>query len=464
MYTESRLKSALTKLFPLLVTLEKSWNFLTRPSDFLQNPHERRKARVLAAILVVASPISIVAIIIPHLMAGQQSLLEIDDFYLAAVSIAVASVAYYLTRTRYYRISAYFIVFESMVAIFGVMYIVDFQNVNAFFYLVISVLLAGVFLSEWATLLVSMINLAGMFLFPHLKPGVTLLDLTSPISFNILMYPLMFFAFYQRAMLEREREADIQQKLMRAERLRVELDNQREMNNLRDQFISMISHEFRTPLATILSSAEIVQLYRDRMKPEQQDYNFILIAQEVKRLSHMIDDILTVSRVTSGTFELVPVALNLNAFCRDLVAQMKDAKGRISLHLSEPDSIQMEVDPYVLEGILNNLLGNALKFSPDDKPVDFLVMRDGQSAIIEIRDEGIGIPEADQEKLFHPFHRGRNVSNIHGTGLGLNIVRSYVNLLNGRIEYQSHEGQGTIFIVYLPLHTPEPPSSPPMDS
>ncbi|MBZ0291578.1 MAG: HAMP domain-containing histidine kinase [Anaerolineae bacterium] len=438
------------KLSPLFVKGEVLWDWLTKPSDLIQEPHERRKARVLAAILVVAGPISIIAILTPYLMAGVESLVTVNAFYLSLLSSAVAFVAYYLTRTRYYRVSAYFIILDSVAMIFVVMLVSEFQNVNAFFYLVVSVLLSGVFLGERATLIVSVINLAGMFLFPYFKPGVTLLDLTSPISFNILMYPLMFFAFYQRALLERKREADIQQKLMRAEMLRVELENQREINTLREQFISMISHEFRTPLATILSSAEIVQLYRERMKPEQQDYNFSLIAQEVKRLSDMIDDVLTVSKITSGSIEIFPTTVDLNSFCRDLVAQAKNANGRIQLQLPEEDSLRIEIDPYILETILDNLLDNALKFS-EEKPVFFTVRSDESSLVFKIRDEGIGIPAADQDKLFQPFHRGTNADNIHGTGLGLNIVKSYVILLHGSIKCQSQEQRGTTFTVTLPL-------------
>lgn len=246
--------------------------------------------------------------------------------------------------------------------------------------------------------------------------------------------------------------SDISQR-QQAEALRQELAEQQELSELKSRFLSTVSHEFRTPLTTILSSSEMLERYSDRLSPERKAIHFQKISQSVGYMTQLLEDILIYSKADAEKLEFNPTVVNLSEFCQTLVEDLHleaANQERIQFKCND-DNICGNFDPKLLRQILSNLLTNALKYSPNGEPVDFELNREENQAILLIRDRGIGIPANDQVHLFEPFHRAQNTGTINGTGLGLAIVKKAVDLHQGMISVQSEIDIGTTFTVNLPL-------------
>lgn len=232
-----------------------------------------------------------------------------------------------------------------------------------------------------------------------------------------------------------------------------ELELQRELNRLKSNFVSMVSHEFRTPLGVIQSSAEILEAYLDRLGPERRAEHLAEIVQSTTRMKDLMEEVLLLSRVESGRMEFRPAPVDLLVLVRRLVAEATAAaasqNGRIELVTSGVER-SAKLDETLMGIVLSNLFSNALKYSPSGSPVQLLLRRDGGYLTFEVRDRGLGIPAKDQPHLFTSFHRASNVADLPGTGLGLTIVRRCVELHGGTISFASTEGQGSSFIVRLP--------------
>lgn len=241
----------------------------------------------------------------------------------------------------------------------------------------------------------------------------------------------------------------------REEALRL-LARERELNELKSDFVSLVSHEFRTPLEIIMSSVDNLDRYHDRLPPEKRRELLQTINKSVRRMSGMMEEVLVLGRLETESITFSPTTFNFGGFCRRVCDEIESATGKsgaIRLQLgSVPE--QASGDESVLRHIFTNLLSNSLKYSPADSPVDFAIARDGEMAVLSVVDRGCGIPEADQKRLFQAFHRGSNVRQIPGTGLGLLIVRRCVDLHRGEIAFESAEGRGTTFTVRLPLFPP----------
>ncbi|MEQ9237680.1 PAS domain-containing sensor histidine kinase [Coleofasciculus sp. E2-BRE-01] len=238
-----------------------------------------------------------------------------------------------------------------------------------------------------------------------------------------------------------------------AEALRQELAEQQELSELKSRFLGTVSHEFRTPLTTILSSSEMLERYSDRLSPERKTVHFHKISQCVGYMTQLLEDILIYSKADAEKLEFNPTVVNLSEFCQNLVEDLHleaANQQRIQFKCND-DDICGNFDPKLLRQILSNLLTNALKYSPNGDPVDFELNLEENQAIIIIRDRGIGIPANDQVHLFEPFHRAQNTGTINGTGLGLAIVKKAVDLHQGKISVQSKIDIGTTFTVKLPL-------------
>jgi PAS domain S-box-containing protein len=237
-----------------------------------------------------------------------------------------------------------------------------------------------------------------------------------------------------------------------AELLRT-LDREKELGRLRSNFVSMVSHEFRTPLGIIQSSAEILEDYLDRLEPTERSDHLQSIRKNTCRMAGLMEGVLLLGGFDAGKIEFKPVPLELWAFVRSLVDEVLSATKRrcpIELRLGEmPPEIQ--ADERLLQHIFTNLLSNAVKYSDAGRTVRFEVGRAGADMLCVIRDQGIGIPQADREWLFNAFHRGHNVSDRPGTGLGLVIVKRCVDLHGGKIKVESNPGEGTIVTVTLPI-------------
>lgn len=245
---------------------------------------------------------------------------------------------------------------------------------------------------------------------------------------------------------------DISERIRSEQEMRRALEKEKELSELKSRFVAMTSHEFRTPLATILSSTELLEHYHDRLPQEEKAELMQSIKDSVDRMTRMLDDVLLIGKSEAGKLEFEPSTLDLNAFCEGLVGEfMLNRPSGIELQARIGRCGTVRMDQKLLRHILGNLLSNAIKYSPQGGKVEFEAdCMDGQVRF-RVADQGIGIPAEDIPGLFETFRRARNVGNISGTGLGLAIVKKSVELHGGRIEVESEVGRGTTFVVAIPL-------------
>ncbi|MCC6613898.1 MAG: PAS domain S-box protein [Anaerolineae bacterium] len=247
---------------------------------------------------------------------------------------------------------------------------------------------------------------------------------------------------------ERKRQ---EEEALAFQRMQLELERERELNQHKNHFLSMISHEFRTPLAIILSSSDILRKYGERLSPDGREDHFSKITRGVRRLEEMINDILLLSRVDMRRIECNPQWHNLMHFCSNLVDEVSRATQTERIELKpETERDTAYFDALLLEHILVNLLTNAVKYSPDEGIVVLSIANNEHECIFVVSDQGIGIPDEDQSRIFEPFHRASNSEMMNGTGLGLAIVKEFTYLHNGTVSVQSRLGQGTSFTVTIP--------------
>ena len=246
---------------------------------------------------------------------------------------------------------------------------------------------------------------------------------------------------------------DITQRKRAEEELRKTLEREKELSQLKSNFVSMVSHEFRTPLGIIQSSAELLRDFQGKMSPGERDEQLQSIARNTRRMAGMMEEVLVLSRLDASKLNFQPAALDLKLFCRRVVDEVLSATSRrcrIELSLySIPTEAQ--ADERLLGHIFTNLLSNAVKYSEAGATVHFTVARNGHDAVCVIHDEGIGISEEDQQQLFKAFHRGANVGTRPGTGLGLLLVKRCADLHGGKVQVNSKIGEGTTVTVKLPL-------------
>ena len=237
------------------------------------------------------------------------------------------------------------------------------------------------------------------------------------------------------------------------ESLRGALAKEKELSEIRTRFISMVSHDFRTPLSIIRSSANILESYFDRMDEERKASHFSKIQMQIDRMVALLNDVLTISQADAGKTPFNPVMLDLDQCCGKLADEFQSAPDMkhtlVYTYSGEP--IPALIDEKLLQQAIINLLTNAFKYSPPGSSVYWDLSFDKDNAIIRIQDNGIGIPEADLPHLFEPFHRAGNVGTTEGTGLGMAIVKRSVEAHGGMISCESQVGVGTTFTVRLPL-------------
>jgi PAS domain S-box-containing protein len=246
---------------------------------------------------------------------------------------------------------------------------------------------------------------------------------------------------------------DVTERKRAEEELLRTLARERELNQLKSSFVSMVSHEFRTPLEVILSSSEILDRYSDRLTSERRDEQLRAIRKSVRCMSDLIEEVLLLGKFEASRMECNPSPMDLDSACRRLIGQIDSATNRrCPIHLCLPDSPRMvSADENLLDHILGNLLGNAVKYSSPGSPVALTVSAHGRFVEFRIEDHGCGIPVSDEARLFTAFYRGSNTGQIPGSGLGLVIVKRCVDLHGGSIRWESQVGRGTTFRVLLPL-------------
>ncbi|MBE9241750.1 ATP-binding protein [Synechocystis salina] len=248
---------------------------------------------------------------------------------------------------------------------------------------------------------------------------------------------------------------DISEQRRQEEQMTQTLQREQEINSLKNSFISMVSHEFRTPLTSIFSSTELLASFDGQAHPERQDKHLQRIYTSIRRLEQMLDDVLLIGRVESGKLQFQPELMNLELVIEDIVEAIQSGIGRHHQIKANFDNVVEPVfmDAKLIKFIFTNLLSNAVKYSLPMHPVELSVGIVNTGIEIQVIDHGIGIPAEDLPKLFRTFQRASNVGNIHGTGLGLSIVKTCVDLHGGSIEVESVLDQGTRFKVWLPNHS-----------
>ncbi|MEO8394009.1 MAG: PAS domain S-box protein, partial [Chloroflexota bacterium] len=241
------------------------------------------------------------------------------------------------------------------------------------------------------------------------------------------------------------------------ENLRSALAHEQELNELKTSFTSLVSHEFRTPLSVILSSADLLTAYSERMTPERRLEKLGNIERQVKRLIKLLDDVLTITRTDSTGFDFKPTPLDLVAVCKNMIEDVRTAYGRdVSIDFThQGEDHPILADEFLFSHILQNLASNAIKYSKPGGQVQIFLNTLDTEVTLRISDQGIGIPEQHQRHLFEAFQRADNVGQIKGTGIGLTIVKRAVNAWDGTIEVESIEGKGTTFTIRLPIASPE---------
>lgn len=254
-----------------------------------------------------------------------------------------------------------------------------------------------------------------------------------------------------------ERTQILKEALQRLEDSQIELsealDKERQLNEIKSRFVSMASHEFRTPLSTVLSSASLLSKYTREEEQEQRNRHIGKIKNSVKHLNDILEDFLNLGKLDEGK-----VSVHLNSFClKEFIQETGDElkgllkPGQQVVHQHEMDD-EVVSDKKLLRNMLFNLISNAIKFSDEGAIIEVNSQISENGFSIQVRDHGIGISEADQEHLFSSFFRAANATNIQGTGLGLHLVKRYADLLGGIINLQSRLNEGTSVTIFIPVN------------
>jgi len=254
-----------------------------------------------------------------------------------------------------------------------------------------------------------------------------------------------------RDVTERKR---MEEEILKSEMLRIELEKDREYLTMKENFITAVSHDFRTPLTVILTSNEILENYYERLTADRRKEQLGRIRQQVFYMKSLLDDVLTLSQARSRKVEIKPTPLILDQFCRGIFEdiQITSNDSRQFVFRSEGRFDDLAMDEKLLQRILINLLTNAIKYSPDKSTVEFDLLREDRAVVFRIKDQGRGIPPEKMTRLYEPFLRGNNIKDIPGTGLGMAIVYESVRAYGGTIDVQSVINQGTTVTVRLPVN------------
>ncbi len=243
----------------------------------------------------------------------------------------------------------------------------------------------------------------------------------------------------------------------RTAELKKALDKEKELVQLKSKFVSMASHEFRTPLSTIKFAADFVKKYHEKTDWSKLEVKLDKINEQIKHMTYLLDDVLMMGKSEAGKIKIEKNPLQLSEFCDNIIEEVKNLTNNShEIDFSLSSNIKyVSTDEKLLRNIFINLLNNAIKFSPEKNEVKFDVTYLNGLMTVIVQDWGIGISDEDSEKVYEAFHRSDSVAGIHGTGLGLSIVKKAVELQNGIIKHESKLNQGTIFTVKIPLEHEE---------
>ncbi|MFN5479344.1 MAG: sensor histidine kinase [Chitinophagaceae bacterium] len=247
------------------------------------------------------------------------------------------------------------------------------------------------------------------------------------------------------AQLNEELESKVKQ---RTEELTLALSKERELSDLKSRFISIASHEFRTPLSAILSSVSLIGKYVDSHDQVKRDKHILRIRSAVNNLTNILNEFLSLGKIEEGKTQVHMVEFNLKEQVQLVINEIKPIlKEKQIIHYTHSGVELVNLDITLVRNILINLISNAIKFSPDHSIIEVMTRFEAGIISLQVKDHGLGIPEDDMKHLFERFFRGTNVTNIQGTGLGLHIVSRYVELMGGTISVESQIEKGTTFTI-----------------
>lgn len=249
-----------------------------------------------------------------------------------------------------------------------------------------------------------------------------------------------------------ELKAEITKRKEAEKRISEALKKERELGELKTKFLSLVSHEFKTPLSGILTSATLVSKYTESHQQPQREKHLQIIRSKVKYLDNILNDFLSLERLDTGKtvfrFDTFPLSRVMNEVLYNANMLLKEGQ-----HIVYPDNIDdifIYFDEKIMELSLSNLVNNAVKYSPENTVIKVVVILEEENILIKIIDQGMGIPEAEQKHIFNRYFRAENALLTQGTGIGLNIVKSYMDALGGSISFESTENKGSTFTLTIP--------------
>jgi two-component system, sensor histidine kinase and response regulator len=263
---------------------------------------------------------------------------------------------------------------------------------------------------------------------------------------------------FTRSHLLQTVQARLEKKLLQEQHRQLEIEQwqrafaeEHEQRLVKAKMVAMFSHDFRNPLTSILSSSEILRNYNDRLDDAHRRVHFNRVEASVYQLLQMLDDMLAVAQLETGNLDFNPEQMNVSEFLRQIIEEFQLIHAEThSLNFKNHLSDVIRADPRLLRQIATNLISNAIKYSPVGSNVSLFLRSSNEHMELVVQDQGIGISEADQPRLFHAFQRASNVGGISGTGLGLTIVKQAVELHGGTVHLESQLGRGTTITVHLP--------------
>ena len=255
----------------------------------------------------------------------------------------------------------------------------------------------------------------------------------------------------QKSVLELEEEVLKRKKAEK--KIKTALQKEKELNELKTKFLSLVSHEFKTPLSGILTSVTLIEKYKTEEQQEKRAKHVQTIRAKVHYLNTILNDFLSIERLDSGKGQYKFSEFSLNRMVNEVVynANVTLKNGQEIKYPKNMGDMMIYQDEKILELILSNLLGNAIKYSPENTIIDFHIETKGNKVIFLVKDQGMGIPEKDQKHIFERYFRAENALLNAGTGIGLNMAKSHLENLNGSISFSSEENKGTTFRVEIPM-------------
>ncbi|CAM1349349.1 ATP-binding protein [Tenacibaculum ascidiaceicola] len=247
-------------------------------------------------------------------------------------------------------------------------------------------------------------------------------------------------------------EAENKKRIKAEAKTKLALKKEKELNELKTGFLSLVSHEFKTPLSGILTSAILLSKYKLTEQQDKRNKHIKIISDKVHYLNNILNDFLTIDKLEKGKIRYSPSTFKLSKIVNEVVynANMILKEGQKINYPENIDSFSLYQDEKIIELALSNLVHNAIKYSSENTQIDISITQDNTKTTFKVKDNGIGIPAKDQKNIFNRYFRAENALLTQGTGIGLNIVKNHMENLNGKIYFDSTEQNGTIFTIELP--------------